>query len=114
MIRIDAFPIDAPCCIKLTAVIGPWVTPDYEVEDHIPGFATGASLLVQSDYDHPSIASSMGWSPCDCGETDGTVDCPHRTASEMITEASQYLDHRDGTFFTDVDLEEIVRAGGVY
>jgi len=56
----------------------------------------GETLLVTTDYDYPGLASTFGWVPCDCGETDGTVDCPHRTASEMISEAAEYLDNHVG------------------
>jgi hypothetical protein len=51
----------------------------------------GRDLLVQTDLDYPGLASSFGWSACSCGETDGTVDCPHRTADEMIAEAGDFL-----------------------
>lgn len=54
---------------------------------------TGKDILIQTDWDYPGIASSFGWCPCKkCGDTDGTVDCAHRTASEMIQEAREYLD----------------------
>lgn len=52
----------------------------------------GASLLVQVDWDFPGLASAFGWVPCFCGDTDGTIDCPHRTATDMICEARDYLD----------------------
>jgi hypothetical protein len=51
----------------------------------------GGDLLVQTDWDYPGLASTFGWSPCPCGETDGTVDCPHRSADEMIAEAREFL-----------------------
>ena len=54
----------------------------------------GRDLLIQLDWDYPGVASTFGWSPCRCGQTDGTVDCAHRTASEMIAEAGEFLrDH---------------------
>lgn len=52
--------------------------------------------LVQTDWDFPGIASTFGWQPCPCGRTDGTVDCPHRTASAMIAEAREYLKEHVG------------------
>lgn len=52
----------------------------------------GRTILVQSDWDYPGVAQSFGWIPCHCRKTDGTVDCEHRTASEMINEAREYLD----------------------
>jgi len=58
----------------------------------------GRDLLIQVDWDYPGIASVFGWSPCLCGQTDGTVDCGHRTASEMIGEAGEFLrDHLGDT-----------------
>ena len=50
------------------------------------------NLIVQTDWDFPGLASCMGYVPCNCGETDGTVDCAHKTASQMIEEARQYID----------------------
>ena len=52
---------------------------------------TGESILIQTDWDYPGIASTFGFIPCECGETDGTVDCPHKSATEMINEARDYL-----------------------
>jgi len=51
----------------------------------------GREILVQIDYDFPGLASTFGWSPCPCGDTDGTVDCDHRTADEMIADARDFL-----------------------
>ncbi len=56
---------------------------------------SGKDVLVQVDWDYPSVASTFGWIPCDCGDgsTDGTVDCPcGRTAGEMIESAREFLD----------------------
>ncbi len=53
--------------------------------------ADGRDLLVQTDWDFPGLASTFGWSACRCGETDGTIDCPHRSADEMIAEACDFL-----------------------
>jgi hypothetical protein len=51
------------------------------------------TLLIQSDWDYPGIASSFGWIPYEeCRNTDGTVDCKHHTASGMIASAAEYLD----------------------
>ena len=57
---------------------------------------SGEDLLVQTDWDFSGVASSFGWCPCECGFTDGTVDCEHRTVSEMIGEARQFLDDNIG------------------
>jgi hypothetical protein len=56
----------------------------------------GRDILVQNDFDFPGLASTFGWSPCPCGATDGTVDCDHRMAEEMIADARGFLtDHGD-------------------
>jgi hypothetical protein len=55
----------------------------------------GRSVLCQADYDYPSLARYFGWSGlCPCGETDGTVDCGHKTASDMIADAERFLRSR--------------------
>jgi len=62
----------------------------------------GRSILVQTDWDYPGLAMNFGWVPCpECGFTDGTVDCKHRRASEMIAEAADYLDDHIGESFED-------------
>ena len=53
--------------------------------------ADGRDILIQSDWDFPGTASSFGWQPCPCGVTDGTVDCAHRTRSQMMAEAWDFL-----------------------
>jgi hypothetical protein len=65
------------------------------------------SELVQTDWDYPATAESLGWSlrkvqkpgrrrknKCDHRSTDGTVDCSDCgiTASEFISAAGEYLD----------------------
>lgn len=55
------------------------------------------NILVQSDFEFPGVASRMGWQPCSqCKNTDGTVDCDHRTATEMISSALHYLEAHEG------------------
>lgn len=62
----------------------------------------GRSQTVQTDWDYPGLASSFGFVPCpECGATDGTVDCPHRKASDMIAAAADYLDAHDGETIDD-------------
>jgi hypothetical protein len=51
----------------------------------------GHSILVQQDWDFPGLASTFGWSPCPCGTTDGSIDCEHRTVTEMIADARDFL-----------------------
>ena len=62
---------------------------------------TGEDVLIQTDWDYPGVASSFGFVPCDCGETDGTVDCSHKTASDMIQSAAAYLDENIGESVDD-------------
>ncbi len=58
------------------------------------------SQLVQTDWDFPSVANSLGWrglrkrKECNHSQTDGTVDCPEcgAKASEFISAAAVYLD----------------------
>ena len=62
----------------------------------------GKNILIQTDWDYAGVASTFGWVPCDkCGDTDGTVDCKHKTASQMIAEAQQYLDDHIGDTVED-------------
>lgn len=51
----------------------------------------GSCEFIQSDWEYPATASRFGFIPCKCGATDGTVDCSHRTATEMISAAYDYL-----------------------
>lgn len=57
------------------------------------------TVLIQTDWDFPGVATTFGWVPCDkCRETDGTVDCAHKTASQMIAEAGEFIsDHYGDT-----------------
>jgi hypothetical protein len=59
----------------------------------------GATVLVQTDWDYPGVASTFGWRPrkrrgCAHDGTDGTVDCRGcgLTAGEMIASAGAFLD----------------------
>jgi hypothetical protein len=61
----------------------------------------GREILVQTDWDFPSVASTFGWTACPCGHTDGTVDCAHRTVGEMIAEAREFLDEHIGSTADD-------------
>ena len=75
---------DAGKPARITLLEGDFGTFILEADD-------GRDVLIQTDWDYPAVASVFGWSPCSCGKTDGTVDCPHRTASEMIAEAREFL-----------------------
>lgn len=77
----------------------------YVLENAMCGFnvrntETNQTMDFQSDWDYPRLASMFGNHAimCDCGSTDGTVDCEHKTASAMITEASEWL-------FDNIDAE---------
>jgi hypothetical protein len=59
------------------------------------------SILIQTDWDHPGVASNLGFVPCECGRTDGTVPCAHRTVASMISAASEFLDDHIGDTFDD-------------
>src|SRR6266702_1614898 len=62
------------------------------------------SLLIQTDWDYPALASNFGFTPCaDCHDTDGTVACAHKTASEMIQQAARFLDDKLGAIVNDPD-----------
>ena len=68
---------------------------------------TGVSLeFIQSDWEYPHLARMFGWSPCECRATDGTVDCDHKTASEMISEAYDHLSNSDGEVIDTDDYEK--------
>jgi len=65
------------------------------------------SALIQTDWDFPSLARSLGWSMRARGErcthrsTDGTVNCPDcgRTASYFSARAGEWLDARTDQVF---------------
>lgn len=56
----------------------------------------GRDLLFQTDWDFPGLASMFGFVACECGKTDGTISCQHKTASQMISEAREFLDDHIG------------------
>ncbi len=91
LIAVDTDPSYAPCSYLICRVIdGDWNTRDEE-----------NTVLVQTDWDLPGLASSFGWVPCECGATDGTIDCSHKTATEMISEAAEFLDEIQGQIIPD-------------
>lgn len=73
------------------------------------------SMLVQTDWDYPSIATTFGWdmssvqriyhesAPCQHYSTDGTIDCGEcgLMASSFISAAADWLDDHDGTIVED-------------
>lgn len=52
--------------------------------------------FVQSDWDYAPLASRFGWVPCECGATDGTVRCQHKSVGQMLSDAFDFLAERDG------------------
>jgi hypothetical protein len=57
------------------------------------------TVLFQSDWDFPALASNLGFVPCVCGRTDGTVKCPHKEPVEMISAAYDFLvNHQEEPF----------------
>lgn len=82
-----------------------------------PNFCFGhVDVFVQSDWEYPGLASSLGWSLADvrpgggqaeagagCRHegTDGTVDCKAcgATVQEFLTAAYDWLDAHDGDEF---------------
>ena len=80
----------APCCYLI-------VESGYSETDE------AHTVLIQTDWDYPGLATAIGWIPCDCkyaNLTDGTVDCGcGKTASQMIAEAGNWIDdHLDQEF----------------
>lgn len=69
--------------------------------DYVIEAEDGRDVLIQTDWDYPGTASTFGFVPCDCGETDGTIDCKHKTASDMIAAAAEYLDDHIGDTVED-------------
>lgn len=76
----------------------------------------GQSLLVQLDWDFPSLASTFGWSPanvegetaCSHTGTDGTVACGCGVSvGTFIASARDYLDAHIGVEVEDPGYFEI-------
>jgi hypothetical protein len=75
------------------------------------------SMLVQTDWDFPSLASAFGWSmrnvqsedvahatsPCRHSSTDGTITCGDckLTAGDFINSAREWLDENIGKIVED-------------
>ena len=89
LITVDRDPEYAPCAYLVCKVTGPKGRRDWNTRDE------SATVLIQTDYDWPGLASSFGWSPCcGSGSTDGTIACPDcgAQAGELIESAGEYLD----------------------
>lgn len=61
------------------------------------------TVLVQSDWGWSGVARRMGWIPCPCGATDGTVDCDHNTAAGMLAHALDHIEAHAGEDFGDLN-----------
>ena len=61
-------------------------------DERIPAGLPPLTRLIQTDWDFPGVATHIGFEPCECGATDGTIDCEHRTAAEMISAAYDFLE----------------------
>ena len=83
--------------------------PDYApcafiiAQDGASPFDEAKTVLIQTDWDWPGVASRMGYTPCKCGDTDGTVDCAHHTATEMIQAAGEFIREHEGESFEGLD-----------
>lgn len=73
---------------------------EFTIED-----GQGREVFVQTDWDYGPIASAIGWTPCECGSTDGTVDCKrcNRMVGDMLAEAYDYLRDHEGEEFPTLD-----------
>jgi len=110
---LESKPVPGTICVDTDSTYAPCsylicrVRPDgtYSTRDE------ANTVLVQTDWDYPALASTFGWRAgntgredpdtwedlpdCQCWQhTDGTVDCPAcgKTAAEFITEAAEFLD----------------------
>lgn len=65
----------------------------------------GDTHLVQTDWEYAPVASRMGWEPCQCGGTDGTVACKEcgREVSPMLSEAYDWICERAEEPFPALD-----------
>ena len=93
--------------------------------DYVIQADDGRDLLIQSEWDYPATAMTFGWNPCTrcrrtCkGASDGTINCPRRTASEHIASAQTWLDRNIGRrvpdpgYFEEIDYPvdpDVIRA----
>jgi hypothetical protein len=59
------------------------------------------TILIDYDWDFPDLASNWGFVACECGETDGTVNCKHRKTGDMISAAFDWLEDHQGEAVND-------------
>ena len=60
------------------------------------------SLSITEDIGLMELAKLYGWTACECGLTDGTTACNHKTSAKMLHEAKQVLSTNVGW---EVDLD---------
>ena len=53
--------------------------------------ALDCSLTLTRNTDILEAARLFGWSACECGLTDGTTACSHKTPELMLEQAQQFL-----------------------
>jgi hypothetical protein len=72
------------------------------IDDHWNDHDENNTILVDTDWGWPSLASALGWSPCH-DSTDGTIDCDvcGNTASQLITSAGEWIDNHLGEIVDD-------------
>lgn len=66
----------------------------------IENLETGETLPVR-DFDVTSLVWHLAGSGCECGESDGSVDCDCGTTMEFFEDALEWIDHNDGEVFED-------------
>jgi hypothetical protein len=95
LMRDSAF---APCCY---IIVRERADGTFDARDE------ASTLLIQTDWDYPSVARSFGWGmtseACDHSATDGTINCPEcgLTAEDFITAASHWLAENVGAVAED-------------
>lgn len=100
IVELQWSPPDAPCCVKL-APVSRKAYREWDSWGRV-WIELDPSVLFQTDWDWPSLASQIGWRiPCRCGRSDGTVDCVacKVTAHEMIQAAGAFLRKESGRRF---------------
>ncbi|MDP2685329.1 MAG: hypothetical protein Q8P20_09945 [bacterium] len=75
------------------------------VRDEGDPYVESETVLIDVDWNFPRIAQAMGWRPCDCGQTDGTVPCEkcNKCVHQMIAEAHDFIEDNVGKTFHTLD-----------
>lgn len=82
--------------MRVRLICGPEGAPNFSFGLYDVDGQGGCIEFVENDWCYPSLASSFGFVPCACGATDGTVDCEHKTKTEMMSAAYDFLYAKDG------------------